>query len=143
MYLARHKCVYICIYMCTFTSANFPSSLDSFKLPSPLNHPKARHWRSPCPPWQQQQPARLCPGTSTWGLPQGRCCRGLPIARQTCKKYSLRILTYQNPGPPFSLGASFVLVPSLEKLGTGASPVITRSKGPLSLSLTLAFLKVG
>ena len=126
---------YMYIYMCA------PSPLQTFhplRAPSSYHH----HWITPKP--GTGDPTALAGDSSQPGsarglhmgtapeASQGRCCRGLPIALQTCKKYSLRILTYQNPGPPFSLGASFVLVSTLEKLGTGASPLITRSKGPLS-----------
>lgn len=73
---------------------------------------KARHWRSHCPPWWEQ------PARSSQGPLHGDCPRGLPgQVLQTCKKSSLRILTYQSPGPLFSLGASFALVPMLKKSG--------------------------
>lgn len=123
MDLARHKYTYMCV--CA------PSPLQTFH---PLWAPSScRHHRITPKPATGSPPGLLGgsshPGSDrvlhmevTPKACQGRCCSGLPIALQTCKKYSLCILTYENPGPPFSLGASFVLVPTLEKLGSGASP---------------------
>lgn len=101
------SCVCVCV--------RAPSPLQTFH---PLWAPSICHHQSralviPLPPWWQQ------PASSSQGPLHGDYPRGLPgQVLQTCKKCSLRILTYQSPGPPFSLGASFVLVPMLKKSGT-------------------------
>lgn len=78
------------------------------------------------------------------GIAPGKVLQGPPYSSANLQEV---FTTYFNLSKPRSsiFPGSFFCACSLirEQLGVEASPVITRSKGPLSLSLTLAFLKVG